>query len=64
VPKTTGEHWMSTADACARLGIGLRALYRIIDIGELPAYKFGRVIRLRTADVEAYLDAKEDGSGG
>ena len=55
---------MSTADACARLGIGLCTLYRIIDIGELPAYKFGRVIRLRTADVEAYLVAKEDGSGG
>ena len=54
---------MSTADACARLGIGLRSLYRIIDIGQLPAYKFGRVIRLRTADVEAYLDAKNDGSG-
>lgn len=54
MPKTTGEHWMSTADACARLDVGLRSLYRIIDTGELAAYKFGRVIRLRTADVDAY----------
>lgn len=45
---------MSTADACARLGVGLRSLYRMIDTGELAAYKFGRVIRLRTADVDAY----------
>ena len=59
MPKTTGEHWMSTADACARLGVGLRALYRMIDTGELPAYKFGRVIRLRTTDVEAYLRHRE-----
>lgn len=54
---------MSTADACARLGVALRTLYRIIDTGELPAYKFGRVIRLRTADVDAYIEAKDGDSG-
>ena len=40
--------------ATATLGITLRTLYRLIDTGELPAYKLGRVIRLRTADLEAY----------
>lgn len=50
---------MSTADACARLGIGLRSLYRTIDTGALPAYKIGRLIRLRTADVEAYARQRD-----
>ena len=54
MPKSTGADWMSTTDACAHLGITLRALYRIIDTGGLPAYKFGRLIRLRTVDVEAF----------
>lgn len=48
--------WMSTADAAARLGIGARTLYRLIDLGELPAYKFGRVIRLQAADVDEYIN--------
>ena len=48
---------MSTAEVTAVLGITLRTLYRLIDEGELPAYKMGRLIRLRTAEVEAYRDA-------
>lgn len=54
VPRSTGEHWMSTAEAAAHLGVKLRTLYRLIDEGEIPAYKLGRLIRLRTAEVEAY----------
>ena len=64
MPKTTGEHWMSTADACARLGVGLRSLYRMIDTGELPAYKFGRLIRLLTADVDAYARHRDGPTTG
>ena len=48
---------MTTAEAADRLGVGLRALYRLIDEGRLPAYKMGRLIRLRTAEVEGYRDA-------
>lgn len=47
--------WISTAVASERLGIGLRTLYRLIDGGELPAYKFGRVIRLRSNEVEEFV---------
>ena len=39
--------WLSTQEAARRLGITPRTLYRFIDHGELPAYRFGRVIRLR-----------------
>lgn len=31
-------------------------MYRILDSGELPAYKIGRVIRIRRADVDEYLE--------
>lgn len=48
--------WMSTRETSARLGITLRTLYRFIDEGQLPAYKFGRVIRLKAADVEDFID--------
>lgn len=47
---------MSTRETSERLGITLRTLYRFIDEGQLPAYKFGRVIRLKEADVEEFID--------
>ncbi|HEY2215330.1 MAG TPA: helix-turn-helix domain-containing protein [Acidimicrobiales bacterium] len=49
--------WLSTKEASARLGVTLRSLYRYIDEGDLAAYKFGRVIRLKTADVDSYIEA-------
>lgn len=49
--------WMSTAAAADRLGITNRTLYRFIDEGQIPAYKFGRVIRLQRTDVDAFIEA-------
>lgn len=51
------EEWLSTRQAAARLGVTLRSLYRFIDEGEVTAYKFGRVIRLRAADVDSYIES-------
>lgn len=48
--------WLSTADAANRLGINTRTLYRLIDDGQIPAYKFGRVIRVQGKDVEAFVE--------
>jgi excisionase family DNA binding protein len=50
------NEWMSTEAAAAYIGVTSRTLYRFIDEGHLPAYRFGRVIRLRTDDVEAYIE--------
>jgi excisionase family DNA binding protein len=47
---------MGTRDACERLGVTLRTLYRFIDEGQLPAYKMGRVIRLQASDVDTFID--------
>lgn len=48
--------WMSTKEAARRLGITVRTLYRIIDDGDLAAYKLGRVIRLQASDIDAFIE--------
>jgi len=49
-------NWLSTAAAARRLGITPRTLYRFIDEGDVQAYRFGRVIRLKQRDVDAYIE--------
>jgi excisionase family DNA binding protein len=49
--------WLSTKEAARRLGITPRTLYRLIDEGQIPAYKFGRVIRLQEREVDAFIDS-------
>lgn len=48
--------WLSSREASRRLGITTRTLYRLIDEGQLPAYKLGRVIRLQRHEVDAFID--------
>ena len=49
--------WLSTTEAKDRLGVTLRTLYRLIDEGQVPAYKIGRVIRLKEDDVKGFLES-------
>ncbi|MEJ5254752.1 MAG: helix-turn-helix domain-containing protein [Acidimicrobiales bacterium] len=49
--------WLSTAEAASRLGITPRTLYRFIDEGQLPAYRFGRVIRLKANEVDEFIES-------
>lgn len=49
--------WLSTQDAARRLGITPRTLYRFIDLGDLPAYRLGRVIRLKADDIDAFIES-------
>jgi excisionase family DNA binding protein len=49
--------WLSSGDAAELLGIGTRTLYRFIDEGRLPAYRFGRVIRLQRHEVELFVSS-------
>ena len=56
-------NWMSTQEAAERLGITVRTLYRLIDHGELAAYKFGRVIRLQEDDVDGFIRASRIAPG-
>ena len=50
-----GGEWLSAQLACELLAVTSGDLYRLIDSGRLPAFKFGTEIRLRRADVEALI---------
>ncbi len=49
-------NWLSTKEAAAQLGVTTRTVYRFIDEGGLPAYKFGRVIRVKESDLEVFVE--------
>jgi excisionase family DNA binding protein len=62
VPKDADDaledgQWLGTTEAAHYLGVVPRTLYRMIDEGQVPAYKMGRVIRVKRADVDAFLEA-------
>ena len=49
-------NWLSTGEAARRLGITTRTLYRFVDEGQVPAYRFGRVIRLKESEVDDFIE--------
>ena len=51
--------WLGTAEAARHLGITPRTLYRLIDEGQITAYKFGRVIRLKQSDITAFIESSK-----
>ena len=53
---------LETREAARQLGVSPRELYDLIDAGELPAYKVGRNIKLRQADVDAFRRRDPSGS--
>lgn len=55
----THSDWINTQEAADIIGITLRTLYRLIDEGQLKAYKFGRVIRLKPSDVDAFIESAQ-----
>lgn len=52
-----GGDWLGTTEAAEYLGVVPRTLYRMIDEGHIPAFKLGRVIRLKRGDLDAFLEA-------
>lgn len=53
---TADIEWLNTTETARRLGITTRTLYRFIDDGQLPAYRIGRVIRLKETEVSDFID--------
>lgn len=49
--------WLSSQASADRLGVSLRTLYKFIDEGLVPAYKFGRVIRLKESEVDTFIES-------
>ncbi len=55
--------WLSTKEAAAALGLIPRTLYRLIDEGQLPAYRFGRVIRLKQSEIDEFVSKSQISPG-
>ena len=53
---TADIEWLNTNETAKRLGITPRTLYRFIDDGKIPAYRFGRVIRLKESEVADFIE--------
>jgi excisionase family DNA binding protein len=49
---------MGAPEAADYLGVVLRTLYKFLDEGVIPAYKLGRVIRLKREDIDAFLESQ------
>lgn len=54
---TADINWLNTGETARRLGVTTRTLYRFIDEGRLPAYRFGRVIRLKESEVAEFIES-------
>jgi len=48
--------FVTVAEVADRLRVSTMTVYRLIQAGELPARRIGHSYRLRSLDVEAYLD--------
>jgi excisionase family DNA binding protein len=60
---TAPIEWMGTHEAARYLGITPRTLYRFINDGAVPAYKMGRVIRLKRPELDAFIEANRIAPG-
>ena len=49
------DHWLGTLAAAEELGVTLRTVYRFLDEGTLPGYRFGRVIK--ATDVDLFIES-------
>jgi len=60
--------WLTTVEVGKALRVSNMTVHRLIDVGALPAYQFGRSVRIRSADFAAYQEscrmaARSDGHG-
>lgn len=50
---------MTIPEVAARLRVAPLTVKRYIKAGKLPAYKFGRNVRLKTTEVAKFVDAHQ-----
>jgi excisionase family DNA binding protein len=50
------SRFMTVGEVAAVLRVSSMTVYRLINAGELPAGRIGRSFRVRTEDLDRYLD--------
>lgn len=53
----TEREFLSRRQAGAKLGISADTIRRLIEVGEIQAYRIGRQVRIEVSELERYLDA-------
>ena len=48
---------LTTKDVCEQLSISRSSVDRLVALGELPCYRFGKTKRYQQEDVDAYLES-------
>ena len=51
-----GLELLSISELCQELGMGKSWVYRRLKGGEIPSIKLGRTIKVKRADLDAYLE--------
>ncbi len=51
------KEWFTTDELVRWLGLGRTKTYEMLQRGEIPSYKIGRVRRIRRQEVEAWLES-------
>ena len=57
-PERFASPLRDVATVARRLGISIKTVRRMIDRGELPVHRVGRLLRLSDADVDAYVQSR------
>jgi excisionase family DNA binding protein len=60
---TEGKEWYSPDELWRWLGLGRTKTYELLQSGEIPSYKIGRVRRIRRHDIEVWLQHNRCHSG-
>lgn len=51
----TAEHYLTVAEVADELRVSKMTVYRLVNDRELPSVRIGRSVRVRRADLDAYL---------
>jgi excisionase family DNA binding protein len=62
-PSLNSKAAYTVAEAASLLSISRASAYRLIDLGELPTVKIGRLRRVTADQLESYLKTLEDRYG-
>ena len=49
------KKWLNVEDITEALGINKMTVYRLLEAGTIPSYRFGRLYRIKPEDLDAYI---------
>ncbi|HEV2808915.1 MAG TPA: helix-turn-helix domain-containing protein [Acidimicrobiales bacterium] len=64
IPPQEFPGMMSTAEVARFLGVTKRHVYRLVQEGRVPHYKWGRLLRFHPGEIAAWLDEFRRSPGG